>query len=148
MTQRRIYQSVKPYLVTSNCFCKYPVFANTRCAEILMKNIFKFCENYKAKLYGYCTMPDHLHITIKPSASFNLSRVIGAIKSKTAFEILEEKLHEGRVWQPRFNDRILNTRKELLTRINYMKANPTRKCLENKYRRLPYMHISYNHWEF
>ena len=54
----------------------------------------KFSNDYKFRLYSYSIMPDHLHLLLEASQDFNISRIIGAIKSKTAHELYKAELLE------------------------------------------------------
>ena len=141
MTQRRIYQDQSPYFVTTNSFAQYPSFCDDRFARYLSKNIFLFCQEYKFTLYGYCIMPDHLHLLVKPNGSLNISRVMCAIKSTTATDLYKAGLLQDKLWHPRFMSRIINSRQEFDNKIRYIKNNPAAQGLELKYQKLPYLYI-------
>ena len=139
MTQRRVYQLSKPYFVTTNCFDHYPFFCNSLFVKTLSKNIFKFSNDYKFRLYSYSIMPDHLHLLLEASQDFNISRIIGAIKSKTAHELYKAELLETKLWHPRFSSRIINSKEEFWIKMRYIRNNSA--GLESKYQEMPYLHL-------
>lgn len=141
MTQHRILQNTSPYFITTNCFAKEPLFCHDNFAEILMQNIFLFCRQYQFTLYGYCIMPDHLHMLLRSSPAYNVSRIMGAIKSKTVTDLYKIHLWDNKLWHPRFRSRIINSRQEFETVLRYIRNNPVRAELEPQWQQLPYFYI-------
>ena len=87
MTQRIIYQSDFPYIVTCNTYYNKQIFNNAAYASIFNKNILYWCDYYKIILYTFCILPNHAHIMFMPAQYQNISLLMMKIKSKTAQDI-------------------------------------------------------------
>jgi len=47
------------------------------------------------------------------------------------------------IWQPRFNTRIVDTEERLINTLEYIKNNPEKAGLPEKYQRFPYMYFNW-----
>ncbi|PIY97152.1 MAG: hypothetical protein COY66_00910 [Candidatus Kerfeldbacteria bacterium CG_4_10_14_0_8_um_filter_42_10] len=77
-------------------------------------------------------------ITRIRSDSFNISNLLQSIKGNFSREI-----HQGNIWQKRFYTRIINNQKYLQTIIEYIKQNPVKSELPEKYHKMPYQYFSW-----
>ena len=80
---------------------------------------FRFC------LYGYCLMPNHVHLVGEIEKSCDLSKFMQGInRSYTAYFNRRYK-KTGHLWQGRFKSKVIVKDRYLLGCINYIEANPT-----------------------
>jgi len=69
-------------------------------------------------------MPDHVHLILRPSEGFPLSRIMKGIKGVTARRLNLARGTKGSLWQDEYQDRILRNENELQEKLNYMLTNP------------------------
>lgn len=169
MTQRRIYQNIYPYFITTNAKKRIWFFEDQRIAKIISDSIINSCKINYYNLYAYCIMPNHIHILVKsiynPTTeraslpamlrkvrqagvpamkSRNISSLMHSIKSFSAKKIRDECNIEFKFWQNRFNYRIAYSKQDLQNKIYYIKNNPIKSGLEDKYKQFPYLFINYS----
>jgi REP element-mobilizing transposase RayT len=70
---------------------------------------------------------------------FTISDLMQSIKGN-----FSRKIHMGNIWQKRFYTRIVNNRRYLRTVIGYIKHNPIKAKLSNKYYNPPYRYFDWS----
>lgn len=87
--------------------------------------------------------------TFHPQPQSTLSSV-RCISHHTVSDLLQSvkgnfsrQIHLGNIWQPRFNTRIVNTQKRLRNTIQYIKNNPIKVRLPQKYHHPPYQFFNW-----
>lgn len=77
-------------------------------------------------LYGYCLMPNHVHLVGKPQELQNLAKFMqGVSRSYTAYFNKRYK-KVGHLWQGRFKSRVIAKDGYLVDCIQYVEHNPIR----------------------
>ncbi len=71
-------------------------------------------------------MPDHVHLLLKPLATFDLVRVMMGIKGASARLLNKHRKTTGRVWQQESWDRIIRDVAEFDEKLQYMYDNPVK----------------------
>jgi len=91
-----------------------------------MNMLIKFKKKHKFKLYGYCLMPNHVHLVGQMEEKNSLSMFMRALNRTYAgyFNIKYEKV--GHLWQGRFKSKVIVKDKYLIDCINYIENNPVR----------------------
>ncbi|GAC1308070.1 MAG: transposase [Isosphaeraceae bacterium] len=81
---------------------------------------------YPFRLYGYCLMPNHFHLLLKPEPGVSISRVLQSIT--VAHTWRHHKRHQslGHVWQGRFKSPVIQDDEHFWTVLRYIEANPVR----------------------
>ena len=74
----------------------------------------------------------------KSSKQYTISDLLQSIKGN-----FSRKIHSGNIWQKRFYTRIINNQEYLTTITEYIKQNPVKQKLPNKYHRLPYQFFNW-----
>lgn len=93
--------------------------------ELLKKSKKKFL----SKLYGWCLMPNHLHLIL---FSNSLSKTMHFINFSYAQYFNYQYNRVGYVWQNRFKSYLVQKDKYLLNLISYVEYNPVRaKMIDN-----------------
>jgi putative transposase len=87
------------------------------------------CGRTRFALCGYCLMPDHWHAIILPAEGSSISDVLMRVKILAQRQISKARGSCEGIWQSRFYDHILRTRREFDETIDYMHQNPVRKKL-------------------
>lgn len=165
MTQRRIYQDEYPYFVTFRTREELQLFEKTKHAELLADITFSAGRLKRFDILVYQIMLDHVHLLVQYrladrtlesmrsvfvnhnniSSECTLSRVRSDKKEKyTISDFMQSikgnfsrELRMGNIWQCRFYARIVNDQKYLETVIHYIKNNPTKEKLPQKYYQPP-----------
>ena len=85
---------------------------------------------YKRKhdflLYGFCLMPNHIHIVGEPKEIPNLAKFMqGLLRSYTSY--FNKKYNKvGHLWQGRFKSKVIVKDNYLIDCIHYVELNPVR----------------------
>ena len=87
----------------------------------------RYKKKYKFMLYGYCLMPNHVHIIGEVSGDGkNLSKFMHALNMTYAGYFNDKYEKVGHLWQGRFKSRVIVKDKYLIDCINYVELNPVR----------------------
>jgi putative transposase len=123
-TLKRYFEEGSAYFVTTVTKNRLPLFGDARLCRILLVTIEYHKTIFDYSVYGYCVMPDHLHLILKPEGEFNLSFIMKMIKGSFARKINRLKAQEGSLWQPRFHDEAIRSQEQLLALLEYIHQNP------------------------
>ncbi len=155
------YNQAFAYFVTTGLSKSVSLLNQSRCAEVITRNLDFYREKFKFRLLAYVVMPDHLHLIIQPSLEGNISEIMRDFKKHTAKDIIhlleEEKRFEilglfreaaGRyhpkenrryqVWEDRFDDVVLYSDAIFRTKLDYIHNNPARAGLVDNPSDYPY----------
>jgi putative transposase len=83
----------------------------------------------KLALCAYCFMPDHWHAIVLPAEGSSISDILMRAKILAQRQISKARLSRDGIWQSRFYDRILRSRREFDETLEYIHQNPVRKGL-------------------
>ncbi len=91
-----------------------------------MKRLRRYKKRYGFRLYGFCLMPNHIHIMGEVTKNENLAKFMqGLNRSYTAY--FNKKYNKvGHLWQGRFNSKVVMKDKYVIDCINYIELNPVR----------------------
>ncbi|MFH1995573.1 MAG: transposase [Candidatus Omnitrophota bacterium] len=86
----------------------------------------RYKKKYKFEVFGYCLMPNHIHLLLDPVYSEDLSKIMSCLqRSYTAYFNGKNKW-VGHLWQGRFKSRVVNKDRYLIDCITYIELNPVR----------------------
>lgn len=88
------------------------------------------------RVYGYCVMPDHVHMVIAPSATCDIVTFVGQFKSLTLRRAWRLGV-KGSFWQTSFWDHFLREEEASKEVVLYVLNNPTRAGLVEHRREYP-----------
>ena len=142
MSQRRIYQNKYPYLITTNVKGGDWLLSHSKIALIVVGNIFKFNKIYPSDLFGYCIMPNHIHLLIQFQEKNDISNYMHDIKSLSSTEIRENFGWNVAIWKKRFYDQIINNKRRFVISKNYIIKNPGNWDLYGKFVSFPYIYLN------
>jgi len=92
-----------------------------------MDIVVKYKKRYKFKLYGYCFMPNHVHIIGRVEGNGrNLSKFMHALNMTYTGYFNNKYQKVGHLWQGRFKSRVIVRDKYMIDCINYIELNPVR----------------------
>jgi len=140
---RKKYNDAQCFFVTTTCYGFKHLFLDDRYYTVLKESLLFLNEKYKAELFAYVLMPNHIHLVINFIEENHLSAYMRDFKKFTAYRIrklieldgrkglLSEIMFERgkqkfKVWQDRFDDVVLETEDVLTTKIEYIHFNPVK----------------------
>ncbi len=96
---------------------------------MVIETILEMARDSHCQIHVYCLMPDHLHFIINPTEDgCSVIQFIEKFKGKTT-QLSWGLGWTGRLWQPRFYDRIVRSDESLSAICDYILQNPIRKGL-------------------
>lgn len=121
-------------IILDNVFYHIMVRGNQKQATFIDKNDFLeylkritfYKKRYRLKLYGFCLMPNHVHLIGEVSKKENLAKFMQCLtRSYTAY--FNKKYQKvGHLWQGRFNSKVIVKDEYAINCINYIELNPVR----------------------
>ncbi|MBU1915954.1 transposase [Patescibacteria group bacterium] len=95
-------------------------------------NLIRNCkQKYSIQIFHYCLMENHYHLMIKADGD-NLSKAMKWINHGYSMKHRVKYCRQGRLWQSRYQSRIIDSEKYLLTCVAYIELNPVFAGLVNK----------------
>jgi putative transposase len=83
-------------------------------------------DRYPFRLFGYCLMPDHFHLLMRPEAGQSISRILQSLTVAHTARFHRRHHSSGHVWQGRFKSPVIQEDAHLLVVLRYIEANPLR----------------------
>jgi len=83
------------------------------------------CEHYQVEIWGYCLMPNHVHLVAVPSTEESLALAIGEAHRRYTRRVNFREKWRGHLWQDRFASYVMDEH-YLLSCIRYVETNPVR----------------------
>jgi putative transposase len=81
---------------------------------------------YGFKLYGYCLMPNHVHLILEVKKGPDLSKIMQGLNQTYTIWFNKKYRKVGHLWQGRYKSMIINKNKYMLECIEYVELNPVR----------------------
>jgi putative transposase len=94
--------------------------------EAFMKLITEAKERHSVKLYGYCLMPNHFHMVVRPDRGEELSRWMQWLMTSHVRRYHRHYESSGHVWQGRYKSFMIQEDSHLLMVLRYIEGNPVR----------------------
>lgn len=141
---KRYYEDNAAYFLTTVTKDRVAIFRDSKNCKILLVTIeyFKLILDYR--LYGFCIMPEHLHLIIHPFGKYNFSYIMKMLKGSFARKLNKINGREGKIWQKGFFDECITDSLQLIRKLEYLHNNPVKANLVNSPEE--YAYSSYNHY--
>jgi putative transposase len=105
---------------------KQLVFIDNYDKDEFNRRLSKYKKKHGYLLYGYCLMPNHIHLVGEPKQTIKLSKFMhGLLRSYTVYFNKRYK-KVGHLWQDRFKSKIIVKDGYLIDCIHYIEFNPVR----------------------
>jgi len=102
------------------------VFCDEKDYTTYLLTLRRYKKRYGFLLYGFCLMPNHIHMVGEPREVKNLAKFMqGLLRSYTAYFNKRYK-KVGHLWQGRFKSKIIVKDNYLIDCIHYIELNPVR----------------------
>ena len=152
----KIFEGDEVYFVTFTITDWLNVLEDDSYKMIIIDSI-RYCQNNKGLVvYGYCIMPNHVHMIIQATEQFTISEILRDLKKFTANTIIKKlsdkktveninilnkfreagkhltRIRNYKVWQDGNRPKLIYSNKFLWEKLNYIHNNPVEKELCNK----------------
>ena len=97
----------------------------------------EWCREEGVEIWGYCLMPNHVHLIAVPATEDGLRRAIGEAHRRYTRRINFREKWRGYLWQGRFASFIMDE-PYLLAAARYVELNPVRAKLVDRARQWPW----------
>src|SRR4051812_34469 len=102
------------------------VFHKPAAYDALLGAMTDACTRTPMDLLGYCLMPNHFHLVLRPHADGDLSRWMQWLSTAHARRYHRHYGTTGHVWQGRFKAFPIEADEHLVTALRYVERNPLR----------------------
>jgi putative transposase len=125
------YRGFYRYFVTICTDQKKQLLTNAGQVETILAILHEESEKHAFIVWGYCFMPDHLHLLVEGNASTSdLKQFLKTFKQRTSYLYRNETCGSaGKLWQPSYYEHVLRKDEDTVGVLRYMFNNPVRKEL-------------------
>lgn len=116
---------------------RQPVFADSVLAATAVDILHAHAAKTGAAVYGFCIMPDHVHLVLGPAESCDIVTFVGQFKNLVLRAAWQRGL-QGSFWQASFWDHLVRIDEGLRDSVNYVLNNPVRQGLVGDRRDYPF----------
>lgn len=81
---------------------------------------------FKFRLYGYCLMPNHIHLILQINDGAQLGKIMQGLNQTYTILFNAKYAKVGHLWQGRYKSMVIQNNKYLLECIEYVELNPIR----------------------
>jgi len=81
---------------------------------------------YSFRLYGYCLMPNHVHLILEIKEGKDLGKIMQGLNQTYTIWFNNKYKKVGHLWQGRYKSMIIQKNKYLIDCIEYVELNPVR----------------------
>ena len=102
------------------------VFLEAKDYKVYLLALRRYKKKYAFLVYGFCLMPNHIHLIGEPKELKNLAKFMqGLSRSYTAHFNKKYKM-VGHLWQGKFKSKVIVKDNYLIDCIHYIELNPVR----------------------
>ena len=91
-----------------------------------ISSLRKYKKKYNFLLYGFCLMPNHVHLLGEPVKIKNLAKFMQCLNRSYTGYFNKRYQKVGHLWQGRFISKVIVKDRYLLDCIQYIELNPVR----------------------
>ena len=132
------------HFITFSCYRRPRLLGTARRRDLLLRLLEQTRKSYCLVVVGYVVMPEHVHLLISEPERGDPGTVVQVLKQRFARAVLREmrsrqiagqarlwsdSTGQNHVWQARFYDFVVYTKKKKLEKLHYMHQNPVKRRL-------------------
>ena len=114
-----------PHHVTQRGNRRQQTFFSDEDYQAYLDLIHEWCSAYSVELWGYCLMPNHVHLILVPENEESLALAVGKAHLRYSRRINFREGWRGHLWQNRFASYVMDEH-YLLACARYIEMNPVR----------------------
>jgi REP element-mobilizing transposase RayT len=117
------------------------VFNDAALAKAVCDAVEGYCSKLAYRLYGYCLMPDHLHVLLSPADSgLAVDIWLQQFKSLTTNRYMKMG-HTSPLWQASAHDHVCRMAEVAENVVRYIANNPVRRGLVEDWQQWPWTKV-------
>jgi len=120
-----------PHHITQRGNRRQPTFFNDGDYAAYVELMADWCREERVEIWGYCLIPNHVHLIAVPASEEGLRRAVGEAHRRYTRRINFRKKWRGYLWQGRFASFVMEET-YLLAAARYVEWNPLRAGLVEK----------------
>ena len=137
----RFYGKDDLHFITGSCYRRQPELGTAYRRDLFLKVLEQTRQRYQFVVYGYVVMPEHFHLLLSEPEHRDLSVVMKVVKERFT-RVLNRKrakssplqaslwtVERRPVWQKRFYDFNVWSRRKHVEKLRYMHRNPVKRGL-------------------
>ena len=132
MTKTRILIENACYHIYARGNQKQVIFLKKDDFEFYLQQLKRYKRKYFFHLYGYCLMPNHIHLMGKADIPEKLSKFMQCLQRSYTAYFNNKYGKVGHVWQGKFKMKLITDDRYALDCIYYIETNPVRTKLVRK----------------
>ena len=110
---------------------KQKVFLDEKDCQEYLERVKVYKRKFDFKLYGYCLMPNHIHLVGQIEVAKNLSKFMQGVSLSYTAYFNDKYTKVGHLWQGRFKNKVIAKDRYLVNCISYIELNPVRAEIVN-----------------
>ena len=127
---RRYLEPGASYFLTTVVKDREKIFIDNKICYWLLGTIGFYKVILDFNLYAFVFMPDHVHLLVQPlNNKYTISDFMRGVKGAFSAKYNRFKGRKGPLWQSRFYDEGIRTRRDFISKLNYIHNNPVSKGL-------------------
>ena len=141
---RRVYGLGYLHFITFSCYRRLRFLGAAGRRDLFLRILEQVRRRYRFVVVGYVAMPEHVHLLVSEPERGNPGTVVQVVKQRFARAVLRELRHgkvaghgalwqgaegEGHVWQARFYDFVVHTKRKRMEKLHYLHQNPVKRGL-------------------
>jgi putative transposase len=126
---------------------RIPVFGQPHFVELLRQDLHETKRHHPFSMIGYCFLPEHFHLMIRPTGASNFSDIMHSLKPNFTKHYKACLGISGRMkfWQKGFWDHVIRDEDDFQRHLDYIHYNPVKHGLVQRPEDWP--HSSYTSWQ-
>jgi len=108
---------------------KQAIFLESLDFEKYLQILKHFKRKYRFKVFGYCLMPNHIHLILEPKHSEELAKFMQCLTQVYTVWFNSKYKKVGHLWQGRFKSMVIKKDGYFIDCVYYIEANPVRASL-------------------
>jgi putative transposase len=127
------------HFITFSCYQRLPVLQRETRRDLFVRTLEQVRRSYRFVVVGYVVMPEHVHLLLSEPERADPGTVVQVLKQRFARAVLRgsrehrmpkqaslwnQPLTQSHIWQARFYDFLVYTKKKRMEKLHYMHRNP------------------------
>ena len=105
---------------------KQEIFLGGSDFEKYLQLLKHFKKKYSFKIFGYCLMPNHIHLILEPKKPDDLARFMQSLTQTYTAWFNNKYKKVGHLWQGRFKSMVIQKDNYFIECVYYVEVNPVR----------------------
>lgn len=125
---RRYYIPNSIVFITQVVDRRIPIFVHQVFIDLLRENLRETKKYHPFSMIGYCFLPEHFHVMIRPTGASNFSDIMHSLKPNFTKDYKKQIGISGsmKFWQKGFWDHVIRDEQDFVRHLDYIHYNPVK----------------------